>query len=787
MTKAYFEEPRRGPVVLEPSKDPFLASGREVPASGPADPRQRVRNDRRDAEPYRDLRREPNLTGTWFERRGRYRLFINHVGSHLECLLTLVVRDQRYRTPTKSLGSDVRVPSDWGLTGRGGVEPIAFRFAGDWRPEVYMLYVPVWLRKPLGGTSAASEIIEVGSLAPRGDYDDLAVDFLGAFAQRWPEADEAFGVASVAEGESPPDLRTVAVRSSKQPVLLDRYLARPSVPYEVRTHYWFPLTPQQRRQLPELTKQLRYETVFVDPDANYRMLGKGRGGTAMDAHALLQAGRSLGKGYSEGIARDNIITALDRIIERVFERAMEKPPYEGGLGPDELVHLRPSVLRFLDGWSLAPTEDHGRQTLAAALQRLVDRAGTFAEHSHLEQYLGIAPRGWRAYAFEVEVIAFEVVEFEDEASQETYEAGKDVFDKIKEAVEKKAKKHFKRLDKLDKLTKYLPVSYLAGHIRVKYLGVVEGEAGADESPWEAYYGFLLGGLSMSKGLGGSGQSVTMSGTTIVRGATLPLAQDLEGVLQYSEGDLFAGTGFGSDDDSRDPALVLSQSMLTFYGGKQSSAVSFRFGAKMSGTGAGIGLQALLGTAWLLEGEDTRVAIEPKGTKEEEDFEAYWQDRIPSLAVHFPINGARLPVPTEAESARMEEEGKISVKEALDAFAACELPLIAHPATRIEIDGYADAPGTVLKNKVLSENRAMSIYNYLASILGNHLMQGGVSFDPASMRTTLVGHGEPPRVPGKPVIEEFDPKERRVDIKISLDAGSAGREDSLAWKLRRSTE
>lgn len=801
MSKSYFEEPRRGPIALEPSCDPFEARGHTIPPSGPTDPRQRVRNDRRDPEPYRDLRVKPNLTGTWFERRGRYRLFINHVGGHLECLLTLVVKESGYHMERKSLAKDERLPFDWGIPGYLGrppkrkLDPIAFRFAGDWVSNVYMLTVPVWLSEQRLEVSAGSVgTHDLGQLTPRAGGDELDVDLLGWFVRRWPDAKELFDLEDSGEGESPANLRTVARRESSQPVLLDRYLARPSVPYHVRTHYWFPLTPKQRKNLPKLAATIRYEQVFVDPDANYRPVAKGQGGKAMDIYDLLAAGRALGMGHDYTHARNNIVTAVDEIVSRVFERAYSTPPHEGGLGIDELVHLRPHVLRFLDDWCLAPSEDHGRQTLATALQRLVDRASwDKAEYSHLEKYLGITSRGWRGFEYEVEVTAYEVMEFDEESTQKSYETGKEVFDKLREQVEKQAKKHLPKLSKFKAVAKLLPLSYLVGHVRVKFVRVVEGDAGGpQDDPWEAYYGFALGGISMSKSAGSAGQSVKMSGTTVVRASTPPMKEELEGVLQYVEGSLFGGIGLGGDDEDKgveNPGMVLTKSMLTFYGGKQAPAVSFVFGAKLTdGLGGGeVGAQGLFGWTWLLDGGESRIAIEPKGAQEEQDFQSYWQDHVPSLAVHFPINGARLPVPTEAEQARMDEEGKISVKEALDAFAACELPLIAHPAARIEIDGYADAPGKKKYNQTLSEHRAESIFNYFESIMGEHYTKGLSAFDLAlSGRIRLKGHGEPPKS-DTATLEKFDPAERRSDIKISLATDDEGAESSIEWKLRRARD
>src|SRR5690606_13847134 len=101
----------------------------------------------------------------------------------------------------------------------------------------------------------------------------------------------------------------------------------------------------------------------------------------------------------------------------------------------------------------------------------------------------------------------------------------------------------------------------------------------------------------------------------------------------------------------------------------------------------------------------------------------------SLAVHFPTNGARLPVPTEEELELMEQEGLLAVKDALNAFAACELPLFMNPFTEITLDGYADPPDEPGRNLELSVNRARSVLNYLESILGDVFTFGVAEEEP----------------------------------------------------------
>ncbi|MCX4247632.1 OmpA family protein [Paraliomyxa miuraensis] len=778
MSKSYFEEPRRGPIALAPSGDPFLARGNVIPPSGPADPRQRVRNDRRTPEPYHDLRIRPDLTGTYFERKGRYRLFINHVGGHLEGLLTLVTNDFMYHRKTASLESEERLPFDWGIAGFLGrpakrrLDPIAFRFAGDHVGGTYMLAVPRWLgESKISGSAATDGTYDLGFCAPRGDGEELVLTWFGWFVDRWFQADARFGVESATD-----TLETVAIRSSRQPVLLDRYLARPSVPYDVRTHYWFPLTPQQRNNLGPLAQELLARRRRVMPEQGYAPAPSKDKGKRLGLRELLMAERGLGRGQQDTHARDNIVMAIDRIVYRVFENAYTMPIERGGLGLDDLTHLRTRVLRLLDRWMLDASEGHGQQSMGTALQRAVDKASFQpSNYSHLEKYLGIAPRGWRRFRYEVDLRVLQIIEFDEGSAAE--ELGEELIEKIKEKLQGK-------LGRLRKFMKYLPLSYIVGHMTVRYLGEEQAEEGAPrDEPWEAEYEIGLGGIQLGKSAGTADGSFEIRGTTELWATRPPTKDDLVGTATYGEGHAFAGADIGGGGDG----AGAGKSMLSLYGTGEEPPVSFWFSGSLAedSMGASAGFQGLVGAAWLLDGQGSQVPLEPKTADEEQAFSGYWNDRVPSLAVHFPINGARLPVPTEKERERMLEEGKLSVKEALDAFAACELPLLANPLARITVDGHADPPGTVEYNKDLSKDRAISIRNYLHGVLGDRLTFG-LPYDKlrSIQRLTWSGHGEPePSGPsGKtpPSIEEFDPAQRRVDVEVSVIT-----EQSLEWELRRS--
>lgn len=133
-----------------------------------------------------------------------------------------------------------------------------------------------------------------------------------------------------------------------------------------------------------------------------------------------------------------------------------------------------------------------------------------------------------------------------------------------------------------------------------------------------------------------------------------------------------------------------------------------------------------------------------------------------------------------------EEGLISVKHALNAFTACELPLLSDPFAQISLDGFADPPGSVQYNQELSENRAKSVRNYLHGLLGEQLTWG-FSYEELKYlgRLDWRGHGEPPGSTNQKGSQAlFDPRERRVDVNAGVRLGDQ-EERSLRWSLVRS--
>jgi hypothetical protein len=791
MTKPV-DESGRGPYHLERSDRPLNARGSIIPPSGPADPHQRVRNDKFSSEPFRDLRIQPNITGTYFEVDGRYRLFINHVGSHVQCLLTLVVKSTPHHRVAKRLGDDIRLPEDRGLDGyhapgkKDRRDPTAFRFGGDFTSSTCLLSVPVWLGRTRRTVSRTDFdwTYDLGFLSANADGTRLTITFRGWFVSRWPEVETNF--RKIAE---PQTLETLALRHDEQPVLLDRYLARESVPYEVRTSYWFQPTPQQTSKFASYAGALGRAVTRVDPERGWQRVSSG--GKLMDIFDLLRDERKLGTAHPDPFHRDAIITAIDDIIKKIYDEPISTSIKRGGLGQSELTRLRPYIVELLNSWHLPASGGHGKESLGTALQRAVDRAGNGARYDHLRRHLGVEPRGWRQFRYEIEIEVFKILEFSDKKTQKDYDNAHEMIRKLRKELEKVMEKASETFAKFKRILKYLPVTYLLGHARVKFVGPVGDEKkGPRDEPWEASYGIALAGLRFGKGAGRT--STRLAGSAEVWATTPQAKEDLEGVVSYGQGEVFAGVGAPShgDDQAFKSGAAGSKSMLTFFGTSQEPAISFFFEGELASAGLSLGLnlKAIVGAAWLEDGTRSRITLDPKSEVEEREFQSYWAREISSLAVHFPINGARIPVPTEEERLMMEEHGLISVKEALDAFTACELPLLVNPLAQVALDGFADAPGAREYNLQLSKNRAESVRNYLHGLLADGLTWGMTEDElEATGRLKTDGHGEPPQgTPG--TIEDgrevFDPRERRVDLDVSLAADGRA-ETSLGWSLMRS--
>lgn len=719
---------RRADLEAKPDNADDVLPGRTLPPSGPADPKQRVGNGLRRPEPYVDLRRSPNLTGFYFEDKGRYRFLVNHAGPHLEALLTLVTVDHRYHEVAKSPAKDKRIPIDWGVCDgqlKGGkTRPIAFRIAGDHSFDgTYRLYVPSWIGEYDRGKY--QERSEVGYLEVTGD-DAVRLTLTEAFRGRWPEH------GSLAE--------STATRVDRSPVLLDRYMAHASVPWEVRTRVWFPSTPVQRRAMPSMAWRMLLHTVAVDEH-----MRPSKGGKEMTLHQLLAESRRLGTDMLENIRRNNIADCVNLLVKDVFERPAATPVTAGGFGASHADEMRKLVYRVLNGAYVMASDGYPRENMATVLQRMLDQVESGSTDLRaIEKYLGVGARGARHHILNVKFTAFKIAEI-DKKFEKLEKQTRDKFEK----VWKQAKQ-----GRLQRYMKFLPVS--------KYVGVlsVEYKPPYGQFPpvpaWTAEYGMFLGGFDVSATAGGK-PDLEIEGVGLCFSASPPRPQQLVGTVGYFRGDVFAGLPGGQIDFQ----LGGGKAGLLMYGdGSPGAGMHLLIDGELadSNTGAGAGIDSTLGVAWLLSatggGDIEWIPDEAPPI----DFSDYWAKHIGELAVFFPINGARLPIPTAREEDLMREYGRLSVRQALEAFAACELPVLMHPMATIRLEGHADRPDDEIRNSDLSKNRATSVGFYLEGLLGREL----------ATRVRIVGLGEPKESDG----DEFDQNYRRVDIRVDLRGPSS---------------
>lgn len=723
--------------------------GRKHIPSHPADPRQRVGNAQREPSPYVDLQSKPNITGTYFGGGGRYRLFINHVGGHIECLLTLVTRQLKYQAKGRknkpASGRDPRLPDVWGpLQGDRNPPPLAFRFSGEANDGgQFLLEVPPWMLRKAGALDPDGQLsIFIGTLDPRSN-EALDLVFDPGFVDAWPEHQEA--------------ATSQAFRANPDPVLLERYLDQPWVSNDVRSSLWFTRTPLQRDAIPGFAARILTHTVNV----NDNFIIQKKGGKPKTLVELVEAAMALGYGSDIGSQidnhrRNNIVTSIDRLVGDVFEGPLGVPFALGGLALDDLEELRPLVLDHLANTGVA-----GKTTLLSGLARTVDDSSKFKTTTdYLSKYLGIEKRGWGKHEYRVRVDLFQITDFNDEAKKKTAEG-------TKKAIEELLKKLESSFERLKTLKRFSPISTLVGTAVVEYTGksVWHGKDGPEdygESGWRGDYTLVLVGLQHSRGMG-DGTKVEWEATGWAWGGRPLNVDEVEGAATLIQTELFAGSGMGDTDGE-------TGVVLTLLGDGGRGSVSFEFAGTLEKGKRGFraGLKAMWGYFDLQVGFGSQITV-PKNmeAKEVEPFKCYWKDSLGEISVHFPTNGAMLPVPTPEEREEMDRQGRLDIREALNIFAACELPLLQDPNARIEIIGHADRPDATKRNEDLSENRAYSVLHYLHGILGHRLTYGLSYEEIAGYRLVVEGRGETEAQRDQDDDTKSDPKFRRVDLRVVI--------------------
>ena len=578
-------------------------------------------------------------------------------------------------------------------------------------------------------------------LEPQGNGKALNVEFEDSFLAAWPM-----------HGST---RQSSAGRMDSRPVLLERYLDRPWIPFELRTQLWFPRSPVQEAALPKTAASVHSKTVNVDENYRYRKSGNG---TDMTLAELLTVAAGLGYGtsakdFAQGLLRKNVAQAIDQLVRELFEDPTNIAPRDGGLDADAIKALTPLVLN-----ELAETQ-HGMTNMLTALWRVVGDAGLPKEYtSYLRQYLGVFVRGWGQHEYRVKIDAFSITDFEDETTKKSAEGVKKALEEMLKHAKGKGGLLFK------KLKKYFPVTWMIGTAVVEYTGNSKWNApDADapkESKWRGDFTVIFAGLKMGLSVGDA-PKIDFDQTGWQWAGRPAGSDEVAGIATLQQGDLFAG--FGSLGQEHGGARL---SLLGSGGGRGAVTISFDGKVEEKKFGAGISFSSMFGHFTAGNGFDSRLL--PEDEDEAEDFDCYWDNTFGELAVHFPTNGAKLMVPTEKELDEMDRSGRLDIRSALAIFTACELPLLSDAHALIQVVGHADRPDDDRRNVPLSVNRATSVVNYLHSLLGNGLTFGiPVGSDGIPGRLLLLGLGEAEAAIHQPDGQEADPRFRRVDISVSI--------------------
>jgi len=778
--------------------------GRTHQASHPAHPTLHLGNSLRTPEPVADLLTAPDLTGTFLEFDGRYRLMVNHAGPRLECLLTLVTNDWKYTQKAASLEEEVRIPKNWVKIDdtkrtKGSAQacpPIVYRLSGvHIDGGMYALEIPFWADAI--GKDYPVEDLAVGTLQATYGGQGIELNLDSHFLDCWPFYTE------LSESK--------AKRVDSRPVLLERYLDDPAVPWEVRTEEWFPPTPKQQARIDEAIRAFIYLPIEVNE--HYLPTQKGKGAHILDIHDLLAVELEAERiGYYDSLQRRNILTSVDTLVQRIVDRMLEGNASEGAVGQDHVQRIRGPVLANLDTWMFEPVDREIQmlsRSVLTMLLRALDRNSQDETYPALERYLGLSGRGWRKHRYSMEFEVFEVVPETGIPNATKDKAKEDLKKKIEEILEKAGSAAAKTAAKIMKRISELPSKAQLGFLTVRYQGVVERYDHGSQHPnmgdelWVATYWVTMGGMTLEKGTG-QGAEISWDARVETWSNDSALPEDLEGwvsVIQYE-----THAGFKSQEspvplpkDKKksdfggvEVTAGAFRNIIQIWGRRQSLSFSVEGPTKLGGDGGGVGASGTImgGQFDLLFSSGGGVEI--RETKLVTQADQYWQNAFAELALHFEVNGARFAIPTEEEKEIIRQEKRLVTRDALAAFAAYELPLLSHPFAKLELIGHTDMPDTEAANRELSEYRAQSVYNMLRSFLGKKLMSGmsQQALEDAG-RLSIVGKGETEHQlrAGDDQENQYDPRFRKTELKVSVDRVDSNGESlpALDWILRRDEE
>jgi outer membrane protein OmpA-like peptidoglycan-associated protein len=570
--------PKRNRHEQKPDQQAGFKGG-HVPSSR-AHPKTRVGNAEREVWPRADTREEKRLTGQWRDPNGRFHLFINQAGAHIELLLALV--------PNGAISKKGSLPDSDRLRRH------ILRLGGDVDASdrrIYHLYV----ERP-GGPIDAKDLV-CGKLVNL--EKDLRLEL---------EASDAIVneiKASAAAIERLNSLTGSEVRRfGSAPNFFDRHLIQPKMPVETRTSLWFPPTPQQLKKVGGTLFDAR---VWLDSESYLsNVTNRVEFGYVdlISAYFDNQANDDIND-QQRAQRRTNIGTALDELVKIGHGNALQLPPEQGGIDEHQDPIWTVKTLEALARKQVIVVGEKSRSLLELTRVVLQGLAGMamphFAKFLHLRR-----TEGGDTYNIALEL---ELIDSGDPTAQRKAE---------------------KRLDKLTKQTvrrikRLIPQGGLVGMARIDK---------PDPSGFSAQYVVWLSGLNISLGTAAGRISSTGIAKHVYGQPWLP--EQIQGTVTLAQG------SFSVYDDSDGTAAGLAY--LACFGsgeGKPTGPLNFNCSgfSKLFADEPGIG-----GAAVFYGGQLVFVREDPKkftidAPPEEEVLFEYDINPGAGPTLHFPINGA----------------------------------------------------------------------------------------------------------------------------------------------------
>ncbi len=250
-----------------------------------------------------------DLTGRWEDDRGRFNLFLNHVGRHLEGMLVLVSHGRSPRVEEFKDGTYT--------DRRPGAQ--CLRLFGDENegaPGVFMI-----TKRDEHGESVSAH--PIGMLTPSGESMTLL----------WTDAGESEALLALSGA--------TMTRINRSPSLFERYLGpppAPQVPLILRTSHWFPLTRKQAALLRTL--------VLTRPGRLALEDGEREATLPEMIEAFLALPRDL-EGIELRARRQVVVENMDDLVGDVFSWAQGAPVASGGIHQSQQVFHRALALSAL--------------------------------------------------------------------------------------------------------------------------------------------------------------------------------------------------------------------------------------------------------------------------------------------------------------------------------------------------------------------------------------------------------------------------------------------------------